>query len=312
MDGLPENFRAAAAAVSQGTLKSAIRCVGVGLHSGARVQLELLPAPAGTGIIFRRTDLGRDIPARFDHVVDTRLCTVLADPTDPGVRVATVEHLMAALCAAGIDNAVIALDGPEVPVLDGSSDPFLFLIDCAGREAQPAPRRALEVRKTIRVENGPAFAELRPGAYGLSLSVAIDFTAGAIGRQALSLNLTEAGFRAELANARTFTQVHEIEALRAAGLARGGSLANAVVVDGDRVLNPGGLRAPDEFVRHKMLDAVGDLALAGAMLVGRYVANRPGHALNNALLRALLADPAAWREVTDEAADLRLTLQPAA
>jgi UDP-3-O-[3-hydroxymyristoyl] N-acetylglucosamine deacetylase len=292
--------------IRQHTLKSRIACVGVGLHSGTKVNLALLPAPENHGIVFRRTDLGIDIPARYDTVSDTRLCTQIAHPDHPNASVRTVEHLMAALRAAGIDNAVITVDGPEIPVLDGSAAPYLFLIDCAGRVAQSAPRQAIEIRHVVRVTQGEAFAELRPhlgaGAALLDLAVSIDFPAAAIGRQALSLSLSEQGFRSTLANARTFTMLGEIEALQAAGLAQGGSLGNAVVVDGARVVNPEGLRAPDEFVRHKMLDAVGDLAMAGAPLHGRFVAHRTGHALNNKLLRALFADATAWRMVSLEPA----------
>jgi UDP-3-O-[3-hydroxymyristoyl] N-acetylglucosamine deacetylase len=209
---------------------------------------------------------------------------------------------MAALAASGIDNAVVSVDGPEIPVLDGSSAPFVFLIDCVGRLPQSAPRHVIEILRPVRASLGEATAELRPGGSTLDLALSIDFEAAAIGRQALSLSLTEQGFRGVLANARTFTMLHEIEAMQAAGLARGGSLQNAVVVDGARVLNPEGLRSPDEFVRHKMLDAVGDLALAGAPIHGRFVAHRTGHALNNRLLRALFADQSAWRLVSLETA----------
>ena len=285
----------------QATLGSAIDCVGVGVHSGQRVALSLRPAAPGTGIVFHRTDLGVDIPARHDHVVDTRLCTVLALPGRPEARVGTVEHLMAALFAAGIDNAVIELNGPEVPILDGSAEPFLFLIECAGRQAQSLSRRVIEVCRPVRVAEGDAFAELRPSTApasvspGLDMALSIDFAAPAIGRQALSLSLDATSFRRELASARTFGLAAEVDQLRAAGLARGGSLENAVVVDHARVLNPNGLRMPDEFVRHKLLDAVGDLALAGGALRGRFVAHRTGHALNNRLLHALFADANAWR-----------------
>ncbi len=282
-------------AASQHTLKSSIGCVGAGLHSGRRVVLSLLPAMADTGIVFRRTDLNIDIVARYDAVTDTRLCTQIAHPDHPHAHVGTIEHVMAALAATGIDNAVVAVDGPEIPVFDGSSAPFVFLIDCAGRVEQLAPRQAIEILRPVRVSLGEASAELRPGGATLDLALSIDFTAPAIGRQALSLSMTEQGFRSTLAGARTFTMLHEIEAMQAAGLALGGSLDNAIVVDGARVLNPEGLRAPDEFVRHKMLDAVGDLALAGSAIHGRFVAHRTGHALNNKLLRALFADRSAWR-----------------
>lgn len=283
---------------TQRTLKSAISCVGVGLHSGQRVNVTLRSAAAGSGVVFRRVDLGAEILAHFDNVADTRLCTVLARPDRPDVRVGTVEHLMAALSGCGISNVVVELDGPEVPVLDGSAAPWMFLLDCAGIVEQGAPARVIEVLRPIRVQDGDAFAELRPSASAaLELSISIAFDAPAIGRQALSLAVDGPVVRHELAEARTFTLAHEIAGLQAAGLARGGSLDNAVVVDGARVLNPGGLRMADEFVRHKMLDAVGDLALAGAVLQGRFVGHRSGHALNNRVLRALFADGASWREV---------------
>jgi UDP-3-O-[3-hydroxymyristoyl] N-acetylglucosamine deacetylase len=288
----------------QHTLRNPISCAGVGLHSGRRVNLSLRPAAADTGIVFHRSDLGIDIPARFDHVVDTRLCTVIAVPgavpgTVPGmpeIRVGTIEHVMAALAGCGIDNARVEVDGPEMPVMDGSAAPFVFLIDCAGREEQTSARSMIEVLKRVRVEEGRAFAELRPApAACLSLSLSIAFPARAIGHQAYSMVLTDRGFRRELADCRTFTQLGEIVAMRKAGLAKGGSLDNAIVVDDDKVLNVAGLRKRDEFVRHKMLDAIGDLALAGQPIRGAFIGHRSGHALNNRLLHALLADPAAWR-----------------
>ena len=284
----------------QRTLKRPIGCVGVGLHCGRRVQLTLHPAPAGHGIVFRRTDLAPDvdIPARFDRVADTRLCTGLASADRPDAQVGTVEHLTAALFGCGIDNALIELDGPEVPILDGSSAPFVFLLDCAGAVEQDAARPEIEILRPVRVECDDAYAELRPHAgRALAMALSIAFDAPAIGRQALSLRLTRDSFRCELARARTFTLISEVAQLQACGRAKGGSLDNAIVVDAARVLNPGGLRMPDEFVRHKLLDAVGDLALAAAALRGRFVAHRSGHTLNNRLLRALFADRTAWRVV---------------
>ena len=290
----------------QHTLKAPIGCVGTGLHSGRRVSLALHPAEPGSGIRFVRSDLGISVEARFDRVTETRLCTVLGLGEQPECRIGTVEHLMAAAAGCGIDNLRVEIDGPELPILDGSAAPFVFLLDCAGIAEQPVSRAAIQIMRTVRVEDGAAFAELRPGgAHGLDMALSIDFAAAAIGRQALSLTLTPDSFRRELAEARTFIEAAEIEYLRGAGLGRGGSLANAVVVDAARVLNPGGLRLPDEFVRHKLLDAVGDLALAGAPIFGRFVAHRSGHTLNNRLLRALFADPAAWRIVGDEAIALR-------
>ena len=285
----------------QHTLRNSISCSGVGLHSGRQITLSLHPGEADSGIVFQRVDLGAslagiEIPARFDRVVDTRFCTVVANQTDPWLRVGTIEHLMAALAGCGIDNARIEVDGPEIPALDGSSAPFMFLIDCAGRAEQRAPRRMIEVTRRVRVEDGRAFAEFHPSpAAGLSLKLSIEFPARIIGRQSYGMVLTRDAFRRELARCRTFTMLDEIEALREAGLARGGSLDNAVVVDDGTVLNPAGLRCGDEFVRHKMLDAVGDLSLGGHPIRGSFVGHRSGHGLNNRLLRALLDDPGAWR-----------------
>jgi UDP-3-O-[3-hydroxymyristoyl] N-acetylglucosamine deacetylase len=276
------------------TLKAPIGCVGTGLHSGRRVALTLRPASAGTGIVFRRTDLGRDIPALFDRVVDTRLCTAIGEGD---ATISTIEHVMAALAGSGIDDAVVEVDGPEVPIMDGSAAPFLFLIDCAGIVTTAAPRAAIEVLRAVRVEDATgAFAELLPGREpAFDAELEIDFPNTAIGRQALALRVSPLAFREGLADARTFALAEDVARLRAAGLAQGGSLANAVVVDGPMVLNPGGLRRPDEFVRHKLLDVVGDLALAGAPIRGRFRGARSGHALNNRVLRALFADASAWR-----------------
>jgi UDP-3-O-[3-hydroxymyristoyl] N-acetylglucosamine deacetylase len=310
MDGLARLPLAQFGAVSgwrQRTVKSAIDCVGIAVHSGRRVNMTIRPAAADHGIVFRRTDLNRTIAARFDYVTDTRLCTVLADPAMPSVRIGTVEHLMAALSALSIDNALIDVDDSEIPILDGSAAPFLFLLDCAGWVELDAPSRVIEVRHPIRVTAGQAWAELRPlGPVAraqhpvLEMDLSIDFAASAIGRQSASLRLTPDSFRHEIASARTFAHAGEVEQLRAAGLARGGSLDNAIVVDGADILNPGGLRMDNEFASHKLVDAVGDLALAGGKLHGRYVAHRPGHELNNQLLRALFADAAAWREVATD------------
>jgi UDP-3-O-[3-hydroxymyristoyl] N-acetylglucosamine deacetylase len=310
MDGLARLPLAEAGTVAgwrQRTVKAAIDCVGIAVHSGRRVNLTIRPAAADHGIVFRRTDLDCTIEARFDNVTDTRLCTMLADPVTPSVRIGTVEHLMAALSALSIDNALIDVDGPEVPILDGSAAPFLFLLDCAGSVELDAPRRVIEICRPVRVTAGEAWAELRPlGPVAraaepvLEMDLSIDFAASAIGRQSASLRLTPDSFRHEIAAARTFAHANEVEQLQAAGLARGGSLENAIVVDGADILNPGGLRMHNEFASHKLVDAVGDLALAGARLHGRYVAHRTGHELNNRLLRALFADAAAWREVATD------------
>ncbi len=283
------------------TLKSAIGCVGTGLHSGRRVTLMLRPAAAGSGILFRRSDLGIDIPARFDRVGATELSTTLVAEGATKVRIGTVEHVMAALAGTGITDAIVEVDGPEVPILDGSAAPFVFLIDCAGSVALNMPAPVIEVLRPVRVGDDEAWAELRPAREpGFEAALTIAFANAVIGRQHLQMRVTAASFRAGLADARTFVLAEEIARLRANGLAQGGSLDNAVVVDGPLVVNPGGLRRPDEFVRHKLLDAVGDLALAGAALSARFAGHRSGHALNNRLLRALFADRGAWRMIEGE------------
>ena len=289
-------------------LAGSIGCRGIGLHSGRTISLTLHPGPVGSGIVFHRSDLGVDIPARHDLVVETRLCTQIGLPGDRAARVGTIEHVMAAIAAAGIDDARIELDGPEVPILDGSAAPFLFLIDCAGTVAQFGARGAIEVLRTIRVEDGHgAWAELAPNpepAFDATLS--IDFGETAIGQQSFALRVSVESFRRELADSRTFTLAEDVARLRAAGLAQGGSLANAVVVDGPMILNPGGLRRPDEFVRHKLLDVVGDLALAGGPIVARFCGHRSGHALNNQLLLALFADRRNWRRTGSHAAEAEM------
>jgi UDP-3-O-[3-hydroxymyristoyl] N-acetylglucosamine deacetylase len=302
MDALALGMRPQTELTRQQTLKAPISCVGIGLHSGQRVHLTLRPTEADYGIVFRRTDLGADIPARFDCVRESRLATALMHPDRPEARVGTIEHLMAALGALGVDNALVELDGPEVPILDGSALPFVFLIDCAGVAALDAPRAEIEILRPVRLTDGDAAIELHPApgfTSGLDMLLSIDFAASAIGHQTVSLRLTPDNFRHEICRARTFALAEEVAAIRAAGLGRGGSLDNAVVVDGNQVLNPGGLRMNDEFARHKLLDAVGDLTLAGAPIRGRFIAHRSGHALNNRLLRALFADRAAWRYVSD-------------
>lgn len=295
--------------VFQRTLKNPIGCSGIGLHSGSRVSMTLLPAAPGAGIVFRRTDADVEIRAHVDNVVDSRLCTVLGDGR--GTTVGTVEHLMAALNGCGIDNAVVELDSAEVPAMDGSAAPFVFLIECAGILGQDVPRRAIEVLKHVEVSDGngahaPA-ATLTPGD-SFSVAFEIDFDNPAIGSQELFLQLVNGSFKGEIARARTFGFEHEVDFLRRNGLARGGSLDNAVVLRGDDVLNEEGLRYDDEFVRHKVLDAVGDLYLAGAPLIGHFHGVRSGHALNHAVVRALLADTSAWRYVDLPAAEPERTL----
>jgi len=283
--------------VKQKTLKSAISCTGVGLHTGVKVCMTLHPAAADFGIVFRRTDVageGVEISAAYDHVVDTQLCTTIGAQ---GKTIGTVEHLMAALAGAGIDNTLIEVGGTEVPIMDGSAAPFLFLIECAGVVEQETPRKALRVLKPVSVVDGNKSVTLEPDN-GFTVDFQIDFSNAVIGRQAMTLGLTNRTFKDEISRARTFGFLHEAEALWAAGLAKGASLDNAVVVSGDRILNEDGLRFEDECVRHKILDAVGDLYMAGAPILGRYSAERASHALNNTLLRALFADPSAF-EIVD-------------
>ena len=280
--------------VLQRTLRREISCTGVGLHSGAQVTLRLMPASVDTGIIFERTDLfdlDPVVPAVWDRVVDTRLCTVIGN--DDGITVGTIEHLLAALAGCGIDNAYVELNGPEVPIMDGSSEPFVSLIGCAGVVELLAPRRVIRVLKAVDVKIEDSRAALLPAAWP-KLDVEIDFESSVVSNQALSLGLVNGSFCKELARARTFGFLHEVEQLRAAGLAKGGSLDNAIVVSKNGILNDGGLRFNDEFVRHKMLDAIGDLYLAGGHIIGLFRGFRSGHAINNALLRALFSDSDAW------------------
>jgi UDP-3-O-[3-hydroxymyristoyl] N-acetylglucosamine deacetylase len=282
----------------QRTIAHRIGCVGIGLHGGRKVSLTLLPAAPDTGIIFVRTDLpGRPvIPATADRVGDTTMCTTLVGPDD--AKVATIEHLMAAFALAEIDNVTVELDGPEVPIMDGSAAPFLFLLECAGVREQDRPLRRIEVIKPVLVEAAGKFARLDPAPFA-SYGASIDFDHPAVGAQALSVPFEPKRLGRMLGSARTFGFAADIEQLRARGLARGGSLENAVVVGPEGILNPGGLRFPDEFVRHKLLDAIGDTFLAGAPVVGRWSGHRAGHALHVKLVRALLADRTAWRYVED-------------
>jgi UDP-3-O-[3-hydroxymyristoyl] N-acetylglucosamine deacetylase len=278
-------------------MKAPVGFEGVGLHTGRPVRMTLKPAPAGFGIWFRRLNNdGRDglIAARWDQVISSQLCTKIAN--EAGVSVMTVEHVMAAIAGCGLTNVLVEIDGPEVPILDGSAAPFVRGILGRGLEVQAAPVRALRVVETVEVRNGAAFARLEP-AKTLEISFRIDFDDRAIGRQEKDLVMSNGTFVHELADSRTFCRNSDVQVMRARGLALGGTYDNAVVVDGDLILTPGGLRHADEAVRHKMLDALGDLALAGAPLLARYTAERAGHAMTNALLRTLFARPAAFRMV---------------
>jgi len=287
----------------QRTLKSVIGASGVGLHTGQKVRMTLRPAPADTGIVFRRIDLASpvDIPARAELVGDTRMASCLVRD---GVRVSTVEHLMSALGGLGVDNAYVDLDAPELPIMDGSASPFVLLIQQAGVEEQAAPKRFLRVMRRVEVRNGDKWARLEPYD-GFKLSFSIDFRHPVIERstQSVSVDFAETSYLKEIARARTFGFMHEVEELRESGLALGGGLDNAVVLDESRVLNAEGLRFADEFIRHKLLDAIGDLYLLGKPLLGAFSAHKSGHALNNRLLRALLADQTAFETVTFERAE---------
>lgn len=284
----------------QTTLKRAVTLVGMGLHSGRPARLVLQPAASG-GIRFRRVDVtDRDnlIPARYDLVTDTRLCTLLSNAA--GVSVGTVEHLMAAFAGTGVTHALVEIDGPEVPIMDGSALRFVQAILKAGLVPVAGEMRAIRILKPVRDVQGDVVAELTPAPM-LSIDFEIDFADAAIGRQDRQLSMVNGAFVHELADCRTFCRRVDVEMMQAAGLALGGSLDNAVVVEGDRVLNPGGLRRTDEFVRHKMLDALGDLALAGAPILGAYRGVRAGHGATNRLLRTLFATPDAFEYVTLDA-----------
>ena len=270
---------------------------GVGVHTGDRVRLAVRPAPVGTGIVFVRTDIkDRDnrIPVSGEAVVDARLNTMIENAA--GVRLSTIEHLMAAFAALGVSNAVVEVDGPELPILDGSALQFVQLLDRAGFRRQSAPVRYIEILEPIRVTEGDKSAALLP-CDRYEMRFEIDFPTPVIGNQVVDFVVDEETFRNEIMSARTFGFAHEVEALRKAGLARGGSLENAIVIDGDQILNPGGLRMEREFVKHKALDAIGDLYVLGAPLLGRYEGVKAGHHINNLLVRELLANPQAWREV---------------
>lgn len=280
----------------QQTINTTAQCAGVGVHSGEKCRLTLKPAKAGEGIVFIRTDIAdRDnrIPALGDTVSDVMLGTTLEN--DAGVKVAVVEHLLAACAGMGVDNLVIEMDAEETPIMDGSSAVFCEMIRTAGLRTLGAPRRRIRILETVEIEDGVKWARLSPGDDDcLTLRARIDFESRAIGVQQMALRLSPGMFARDLAYARTFGFARDVEHLRSIGLARGGSLDNAVVLDGDEIVNPEGLRSGDEFIRHKILDAVGDLMLAGGPIAGAYDANQPGHALNNALVRKLLETPQAW------------------
>lgn len=281
----------------QSTIQSPAVCAGIELHGGEHTRLVLKPAPVGQGIVFVRTDItDRDnrIAVGPEAVSGVKNCTTLENAA--GVQISTVEHFMAALASVGIDNLTIDVDGKEIPALDGSSEPFLKLIEQVGITKQPAPRRYVKILKPIEAEIGQSTGRIEPYD-NLYLDVTIDFKEGAIGRQRMEIEPDTRSFRERMASARTFARAHEVAALQEAGLSKGGSYDNAIVVDGDKVLNPGGLRYNDEFVRHKALDLMGDLYLAGPIL-GKVTTVRGGHGLNHALMTKLFADANAWKFVS--------------
>lgn len=278
----------------QKTLERKVSCIGVGLHSGQPVKLQLNPANTNHGIVFKRNDIsGFDnlIPAQFDKVTKTQLGTTLSN--DQGTIIATVEHLMAALWGCGIDNALIEVDGPEIPIMDGSSEPFVFLAECAGIKDQEADRKVIKVLKQVEVRDGDKFAIVKP-ADDFVIDLEIDFNSKAISNQKWVYSSSQVSFKTDLCRARTFGFEHEVEYMRSQGLARGGSLENAIVISGDKILNKEGLRYNNEFVRHKLLDCIGDFYLAGNRIQGNFTAYKSGHGLNNKLLHKLFEDKSAY------------------
>ncbi|MEY6431724.1 UDP-3-O-acyl-N-acetylglucosamine deacetylase [Thioalkalicoccus limnaeus] len=297
--------------IRQRTLKNVIRATGVGLHTGGKVDLTLRPAPPDTGILFRRVDLNPPalIAACPKNVCDTRLSTTLGCGA---ARISTVEHILSALAGLGIDNACIDVNAPEVPIMDGSAGPFVFLVQSAGIEEQNRPKRFVRIRRPVRIEDGDKYAAFEPlDGFRVDLSIDFDHPVFASRGQSACFDFTTTSFIKEVSRARTFGFLRDIEALRQQNLALGGSLDNAVVVDDYRILNEDGLRYHNEFVRHKVLDAIGDLYLLGRPLIGAFRGHKSGHALNNQLLRSLLADRSAWEEVVfDEAARVPAAYRP--
>ena len=283
--------------IRQKTLKSSAECEGVALHSGLWTTLKLMPTNENVGIRVRRTDLfngAREIVANWRHVVDTHLSTTIAN--GHGATIDTVEHLISALACCGVDNAVVEVDGPEIPIMDGSSAPFVSMIERAGIAEQNAPRRAIRVLKPVSVGDNRRSLSIAP-AETFSVDFEIEFGDAAIGRQKFRFEAASTDLKTDIARARTFAFREDVDALQQAGYGRGGSLVNTVVVDNGEILNEGGLRYEDEFVRHKVLDCIGDLYLAGGPVIGAVTARRSGHELNNLLLRSLFADPDAWTTV---------------
>jgi len=283
--------------IYQHTIKMPVTITGVGVHSGSAASMTIKPATVNTGINFIRTDITdrpNVVPARWDSVTETRLCTVIANKH--GVTVSTIEHVLSAFAALGLDNAVVEINGPEIPIMDGSAIHFVEKLNVTGLARQGTPRLALRIKKTVSYKEGDKETFLSP-ADGAFFGMEIDFENKLIGRQKYTHALTESGYRSDIAAARTFGFLPEIEHLKTLGFARGGSLDNAIVIDGDKILNPEGLRFTNEFVRHKILDAIGDLYLAGAHLIGHYHGVKAGHAMNNKILHTLFATPDAFEFV---------------
>lgn len=281
--------------ISQKTINSKISCSGIGLHNGIKSSITLFPAPCNTGIVFRRTDIGNEngiIKANYKNVIGTNLGTTITNQF--GAKISTIEHLMAAIWGCGIDNLFIDITSSEVPIMDGSSEPFVFLIECAGINAQEEPRRILEIIKKVRVEDKDKFVEVEPSRE-FSIDLHIDFDNKQIQEQKFDYHSTFTSFKNDICRARTFGFKHEIDYLHKIGLAKGGSLDNAILVDENGIVNQEGLRYSDEFVRHKTLDFIGDIYLAGYYILGHFNASKAGHGINNKLLNELFKDESAWR-----------------
>ncbi len=282
----------------QRTLKDEVSCTGIGLHTGEKVKINLRPAPVNTGVRFVRTDLDGHpvVEARFDNVYDTTLATTIGSD---GCRVATIEHLMAAFFGVGIDNAVVELDGPEVPIMDGSAAPFVFLIKSVGIKEQKAPKRFIVIKKPFKVDDGNRSVAIYPSKE-LKITYTIDFQHPLLRNQEYELTFSGGDFSREISRARTFGFLRDVQTLKENGLAKGGSLDNAVVIDDFRIINEDGLRFSDEFVRHKILDFIGDLSIIGAPVIGHFVAKKSGHYLNQYMLRGLMESKRHWKELTFE------------
>lgn len=283
--------------IAQKTINHKISCSGVGLHSGSTVTMTLIPAACDSGIVFKRTDVEAEksvIRASYKNVTETNLGTTLTN--EFGVKISTIEHLMAAIWGCGIDNLIIEINASEAPIMDGSSKPLVFLIECAGINIQDAPRHFVEILKTVRVEEKDKFIEAKPAnEFGLELD--IDFDSTHIGEQKFSYNQNSISFKNDISRARTFGFKHEIDHLRSIGLAKGGTLGNAILVGEDGIINEGGLRYENEFARHKALDFIGDIYLAGHYILGHFTAFKPGHGINNKILRKIFEDEGNWRMV---------------